>query len=154
VRAEWLNDSVALWQRQDEEPYLFYDSSTAAIPTSPLVSEQQISSDPEPDADDWDVDPAELKAKVALEESATGSSGGGGGGGVGALDLNEIDWNDINDEVDAAMMESDDESVDERSERSTGMKSEDEFADEGSLASTRCVVISLSRIFLSGRVVI
>jgi RNA polymerase II subunit A-like phosphatase len=101
-----------------------------------MISEHQISSDPEPDADDWDLDPAELKARIAQEETEAGT---GGEGAVGALHLEEIDWNDINDEVEAAMMESDDESVDVRSERSTGMKSEDEFTDEGSIDSTRCV---------------
>ncbi|KXN90103.1 RNA polymerase II subunit A C-terminal domain phosphatase [Leucoagaricus sp. SymC.cos] len=132
VRPEWLNDSVALWGRQDEEPYLFYDSSATTVSASPLISDHQISSDPEPDADDWDLDPVELKARVAQEESEAGSRGGA----VGALHLEEIDWNDINDEVEAAMMESDDESIDERSERSTGMRSEDEFTDEGSLGGT------------------
>jgi len=48
--------------------------------------------------------------------------------------LEEINWNDINDEVEAAMMESDDESVDDRSER--GARSEDEFTDEASVNST------------------
>ncbi|KAJ3559573.1 hypothetical protein NP233_g11231 [Leucocoprinus birnbaumii] len=133
VRPEWLNDSVALWRRQDEEPYLFYDSASTAISTSPLISDHQISSDPEPDADDWDLDPMELKAKVTQE---TTEAGGSGTGAVGALHLEEIDWNDINDEVEAAMMESDDESVDERSERGTSMRSDDEFTDEGSVAST------------------
>lgn len=125
MRPEWFNDSIALWRRQDETPYLFYDPPTAAASTSPLISDHQISSDPEPDADDWDLDPTELKSRVAEE-------GGESGASVGALHLEEINWNDINDEVEAAMMESDDESLDGRSERSTGMRSEDDFTDEGS----------------------
>ncbi|KAF9453897.1 hypothetical protein P691DRAFT_791077 [Macrolepiota fuliginosa MF-IS2] len=126
VRPEWFNDSIALWQRQEETPYLFYEPPTAAASTSPLISDHQISSDPEPDADDWDYDPAEFKTQQVAEQQ------GGNSGAVGALHLEEINWNDINDEVEAAMMESDDESVDERS---TGMKSEDEFTDEGSASS-------------------
>lgn len=122
VRPEWFNDSIALWQRQDETPYLFYDSPTAATSTSPLISDHQISSDPEPDADDWDLDPADLKAQIG--------EGEGGNKSGDALHLEEINWNDINDEVEAAMMESDDESVDDKSER--GARSEDEFTDEAS----------------------
>ena len=128
VRVEWFNDCIALWKRQDEELYLFYESSLAGGSNSPPVSDHQISSDPEPDADDWDVEPVELQAKVAGED---GEMGEGGGGAVGALHLEEIDWNDINDEVEAAMMESDDESVDER------MKSEDELTDESSVGGAR-----------------
>jgi len=52
-------------------------------------------------------------------------------GAVGALHLEEIDWNVINDEVEAAMMESDDESADER------MKSDDELTDESSVGGAR-----------------
>lgn len=122
VRPEWFNDSIALWQRQDETPYLFYDSPTTATSTSPLISDHQISSDPEPDADDWDLDPADLKAQIG--------EGEGGNKSGDALHLEEINWNDINDEVEAAMMESDDESVDDKSER--GARSEDEFTDEAS----------------------
>lgn len=122
VRAEWFNDSIALWRRQDEEPYLFYASN------SPPASDHPISSDPEPDADDWDLEPVELKAKATQEEA---EMEGSGSRALGALHLEEIDWNDINDEVEAAMMESDDESVDER------MKSDDELTDESSVASAR-----------------
>lgn len=136
VRPEWFNDSIALWQRQDETPYLFYDPLNAATSTSPLISDHQISSDPEPDADDWDLDPAELKAQVVQEGENSMS-----GRAVGALHLEEIDWNDINDEVEAAMMESDDESADGKSEQSTGVKSEDEFTDEASVSSRYIVSV-------------
>lgn len=95
-----------------------------------MISEHQISSDPEPDADDWDVDPAELKAQVEHEGDRKTSGG--------ALHLEEIDWNDINDEVEAAMMESDDESADGRS---MGMKSEEESTDEVSVADRYVVMI-------------
>ncbi|OBZ79019.1 RNA polymerase II subunit A C-terminal domain phosphatase [Grifola frondosa] len=73
----WFTDSVALWQHQDETPYLMDPEPLARAPlASPPSDPYQISSDPEPDADDWD----------------------------------EVDWNAINDEVEAAMNESDDES--------------------------------------------
>jgi len=128
VRVEWFNDCIALWKRQDEELYLFYESSLAGGSNSPPVSDHQISSDPEPDADDWDLEPVELEAKVAREDAEMGE---GSSGAAGALHLEEIDWNDINDEVEAAMMESDDESVDGR------MKSEDELTDESSVGGAR-----------------
>lgn len=122
VRLEWFNDCIALWKRQDEELYLFYEASLAGASNSPPVSDHQISSDPEPDADDWDLEP------VAGEDVEMGE---GSSGAVGALHLEEIDWNDINDEVEAAMMESDDESADER------MKSDDELTDESSVGGAR-----------------
>lgn len=85
----WFTDSIALWRRQDETPYLLDDPSAVAPSSSPILDPHQISSDPEPDADDWDVEPAPA--------------------GNTSLELNDIDWNDINDEVEAAMNESDDE---------------------------------------------
>ncbi|KIJ65044.1 hypothetical protein HYDPIDRAFT_27775 [Hydnomerulius pinastri MD-312] len=104
----WFTDSIALWRRQDETPYLL-DDPTAHAP-SPNLDPHQISSDPEPDADDWDVEPAPA--------------------GNPALELDDIDWNDINDEVEAAMNESDDDD-DARSERSSvrsAMASDDDDA--------------------------
>ncbi|KAF7784248.1 hypothetical protein Agabi119p4_413 [Agaricus bisporus var. burnettii] len=89
VRPEWFNDSIALWHRQDETPYLFYDPSNAATSTSPLISEHQIS------------------LKLNMKE--------------------------IGKPVEAAMMESDDESADGRS---MGMKSEEESTDEVSVADS------------------
>ncbi len=103
---------------------MFYDSPVTATSTSPLISDHQISSDPEPDADDWDLDPAEFKAQI--EEA----QGGGHGASGDALHLEEINWYDFNVHVEAAILEIDDESVDGRSER--GVRSEDEFTDEAS----------------------
>lgn len=101
----WFTDSVALWARQAEAPYLLDDPAPVALltSTSPVVEAHQISSDPEPDNDDWDEEP---------RPPATSE-----------FDLGGVDWNDVNDEVDAAMNESDDEeevddSKSERSERS------------------------------------
>ena len=46
-----------------------------------------------------------------------------------ALELGEIDWNEVNDEVEAAMNESDDEDVRSENGRS-GNVSEDDWTDE------------------------
>lgn len=118
----WFTDSVALWRRQDETPYFLDDPSlTIAQPTSssPTIDSHQISSDPEPDNDDWDVEP------TAKADEASG------------LNLAEIDWNDVNDEVDAAMNESDDDD-DSKSDRS-GMKSANVSDEEGSEGSQSAI---------------
>ncbi|KAI0347959.1 hypothetical protein BDW22DRAFT_1350081 [Trametopsis cervina] len=111
----WFTDSIALWQRQSETPYLI-DPEVAVVvgPASPPSDPHQISSDPEPDADDWDYD------RAAPDRS---------------LELDEVDWNEINDEVEAAMNESDDDDDegDARSEKSgtkSGNVSEDDLTDE------------------------
>lgn len=115
-----------------------------ASPPSPSDA-HQISSDPEPDADDWDDDrrnnsannlvqasPGRSGGSAAAEAEAGGGEGGStgleGGGGIGtsstgtpgsstgggeregqSLKLDEVDWDEINDEVEAAMNESDDD---------------------------------------------
>jgi RNA polymerase II subunit A-like phosphatase len=113
----WFTDSVALWQHQDETHYFLDEPSTSTAPlpapeSSPTTSSQQISSEPEPDTDEWDAEPGEPP---------------------GTLELNDINWNDINDEVEAAMNESDDE--EEATSKKGAIASEDEWTDE----SIRCV---------------
>lgn len=111
----WFTESTARWRHQDETPYLLDDPPVAGPSSSPTLDPHQISSDPEPDADDWDE-----AAKAA-------------GADPTSFELDEIDWNDINDEVDAAMNESDDD--DGRSERSgmrSGNVSDDDWTDETS----------------------
>lgn len=112
----WFTDSIALWHRQDETPYLLDDPSAAAPSSSPILDPHQISSDPEPDADDWDVEPAPA--------------------GNTSLELDDIDWNDINDEVEAAMNESDDEddAMSDRSSVKGGLLSDN---DDAMLDDTR-----------------
>lgn len=88
-------------------------------PASPSDA-HQISSDPEPDADDWDED--------ARRGAAAGAGAGGAGEADKRLELDEVDWNAINDEVEAAMNESDDE--DGKSEKS--VRFENGSDDEGS----------------------
>ena len=112
----WFTDSIALWRRQDEKPYLLDDPPLPGSCVSPTTDAQQLSSDLDIDSDDWDQDPADVKE-------------------AGALELGDINWDDINDEVEAAMNESDDEFDDAKSDRSgrSGMRSgnvsEEEFTD-------------------------
>jgi RNA polymerase II subunit A-like phosphatase len=105
----WFTDCITLWHHQDETPYLLDDPHLAGPSSSPTTDSQQISSDPDPDGDDWDQDPGDGKETAALE-------------------LGEINWDDINDEVEAAMRESDDDD-DTRSDKS-GTRSEDDWTDE------------------------
>ncbi|KAF8560165.1 hypothetical protein OG21DRAFT_1480001 [Imleria badia] len=108
----WFTDSIALWRRQAETPYLLEDPTRHAPSLSPNIDPHPISSDPEPDADDWDVEP-----------TPSGNT---------AFELADIDWNDINDEVEAAMNESDDEEdlKSERSVRSAMASEDDGMTDE------------------------
>jgi RNA polymerase II subunit A C-terminal domain phosphatase len=116
VWLSWFTDSIALWHRQDETPYLLDDPSLcpAQPGSSPTTDSYAIPSDPEPDNGDWDED-----------TSAVGKATGGQ-----EFDLGGIDWNDVNDEVDAAMNESDDDD-DSKSDKS-GMRSQNASDDEGS----------------------
>jgi RNA polymerase II subunit A-like phosphatase len=118
----WLTDSIALWQKRPEVTYLLDE---------PVVAEQSTtsthpSSDLDIDDDDWDLESAPTSGGVSL-----GVNPGS------AFHADEINWNDINDEVEAAMMESDDEEDAEdvksvKSDRSirSGNVSEDEWSDE------------------------
>lgn len=114
----WFTDCINQWRRQDETPYLIDPETMAHTvgPASPPSDVHQISSDPEPDADDWDYDNRE-------------------GGPEGGLGLDEVDWSAANDEVEAAMNESDDDDdddgggADDASEKSA-MRSDDEWTDE------------------------
>ncbi len=130
----WFSDSVALWQRQDEKPYLLDDlpvmhppPASGQSPSSPTTaariaidgssSDNQHSSQLDLDSDDWDQDIPEKKE-------------------TGTLELGSINWDDINDEVEAAMNESDDgydddDRGDARSERSYGMQSAEVSEEEG-----------------------
>ncbi len=120
VWARWLNDSLALWERQDEGPYLLEPepsggASGSGALASPPSDSQQISSDPDPDADDWDGHLDIGRRGRAL--GALGVEGPRGGGEDGEeLELDEVDWDAINNEVDAAMNESDDDGDDEEGE--------------------------------------
>ena len=136
VWLNWLTDSLALWHKQDETPYLLHpppgadgEEGAAAAVASPPSDAHQISSDPDPDADDWDE---LLVADSSRAGEGSGDGGGGGdGGGAGAegegralgplgvegppdeeeerIVLDGVDWATTNDEVEEAMYESDDE---------------------------------------------
>ncbi|KAI0778754.1 hypothetical protein BD413DRAFT_660951 [Trametes elegans] len=143
----WFTDSIALWHRQDETPYLLDpeprpeggDGADARL-ASPPSDPHQISSDPEPDADDWDElgDSSGSAASRAIgplgaegPPARAGGAGGTGEAGVGSgeegLALDEVDWDEINDEVEAAMNESDDDG--ENASVRSGV-SEDDWTDE------------------------
>lgn len=110
VWVSWFNDSIGLWARQDETPYLLDpDPLTHTSAASPPSDAHQISSDPEPDADDWDEE-----RLVAPEQKDEG------------LALDEVNWDEVNDEVEAAMNESDDDGASSRGGTPSGNVSEDE----------------------------
>lgn len=101
----WFTDSIALWSRQDEKPYFLDDPPTATTSSNPPMDNQHSGYIESED----DQEPSETKEP-------------------GRLELAAINWDDINDEVEAAMLESDDED-DMKSERS-GMRSENVSEDE------------------------
>lgn len=139
------------------------DSVAVGTPTSP----HQISSDPEPDADDWDDDGRAGPDKEGLEGAGAGTGlsggvsmgivrsegekgeGGDGKGGKEGLALDEMIWDDMNDEVEAAMNESDDDESVRTGGRSENV-SEDDWTDESN-SVIRCVSLSsyLPRFYLS-----
>lgn len=152
----WFTDSIALWARQDESAYLIDPEPVPppAVSGAAAGASAEISSDPEPDADDWDNDndgeSRSASASVSASASASGSRAGGkvGEGEEGrSLVLDEVDWDEINDEVDAAMNESDDDDGDGRSTRSarSGMRSGNVSEEEGWTDESNSVVRSVSR---------
>lgn len=89
-------------------------------PSSDQQDQHQISSDPEPDADDWD-DETRRANKAAAAPANDGED----------LELDEIDWDEINNEVEAAMNESDDDEGESVKGTRSGQASEDEnWTDE------------------------
>ncbi|KAJ8514480.1 hypothetical protein ONZ45_g7970 [Pleurotus djamor] len=122
VWVSWFTDSVALWRHQDETPYLLDEPPVTGPSSSPPTDAVDISSDHDPDGDDWDVqNPA--------------------GAGAPSLEFDAIDWDDINDEVEAAMNESDDDEDgdDAKSDRSatrSEMMSDDEAGSTVSVNGT------------------
>jgi RNA polymerase II subunit A-like phosphatase len=129
----WFSDSVAFWQRQDETPYLLDPSHPhlsqgprpdASMAHAGIGTEGGIRGtehDLDADEEDWDQDPPEIKE-------------------TGTLELDSINWDDINDEVEAAMNESEDEDGDAKSERSYGIQSghvsEEEWTDGNSVSGS------------------
>jgi RNA polymerase II subunit A-like phosphatase len=109
VRVAWFTDCIALWQRQDEAAYLL-DDAPAGPAADPL--QVPVTADEVADEEGWDS---------------------GEAGGNHDLAIAAINWDDINDEVDAAMNESDDEEEEGRSEKSDrSAMSEEEWSDDAS----------------------
>jgi RNA polymerase II subunit A-like phosphatase len=113
VWAAWFYESINKWERQDETPYLLDGPASAddTAASSPVAGADQISSDPEPDADDWDVEP---KAPAVV-------------------DLSEVSWEDVNAELEEFLAEGDSDSDDE------DMESVRATEDETASAGGRCV---------------
>lgn len=142
VWLSWFTDSVALWERQDETPYLIDPEPAVANvgPASPPSDPNQISSDPEPDTDDWDDVDDNRPASVEGEAGGRGEEDGEG------VALDEVDWDAVNDEVEAAMNESDDEdgrSMKSGRSRSVGGRGSDEEGTDESNSVVRLVFVSI-----------
>ncbi|KAJ7231472.1 hypothetical protein B0H12DRAFT_1146513 [Mycena haematopus] len=109
----WFTDCIALWHRQDEAAYLLDDAPAVHVGAdNPLPA--SAAAEEEVDDEEWD-----------------GAAHGEGANSELAFDA--INWNDINDEVDAAMNESDEEE-DEGDARSA--VSEEDWADDASSVQT------------------
>ncbi|KAI0319033.1 hypothetical protein OF83DRAFT_1241216 [Amylostereum chailletii] len=122
----WFTDSIARWERQDEGPYLLEGArgsgegagegeETASASPSPVLETQQISSDPEPDADDWDVD----RERGGKE----GKEGTEGEGGV-PVKLDEVSWEDANAELEAFLAEGDSDDEEDMDDARSSAESE------------------------------
>ncbi|TFY63298.1 hypothetical protein EVG20_g6374, partial [Dentipellis fragilis] len=150
----WFTDSVARWARQDEGPYLMVPESSEArgrdtASPSPALEPQQISSDPEPDADDWDFE-GDGDEDDETGVSTAGAAEGEGEGEQAAELVDEVDWALLNDEVDAAMNESDSEDEGEGGNedvREVRMGEGDEWSDESNsiISSTNSTPKSTKR---------
>jgi RNA polymerase II subunit A-like phosphatase len=112
----WFTDSIARWERQDETPYLMDEPrslsatapDTASSPAPPDA--QQISSDPEPDADDWDVEPGSRKGDSEAAAPGVAAAQGNGTADDELDDLKRISeesrnlelslsWEDVDEEL-------------------------------------------------------
>ncbi|KAF7302491.1 RNA polymerase II subunit A C-terminal domain phosphatase [Mycena chlorophos] len=118
IRAEWFADCLNLLARQDETLYpLEGMRTTMGTKAAPASSASPASSSTAKSSDDdegWDEPPAP----------------------GGSLKLEAINWDDINDEVDAAMNESDDDEEDEAGMGTgAGAMSEDEWSERDDVSS-------------------
>ncbi|KAI0026888.1 hypothetical protein K488DRAFT_64041 [Vararia minispora EC-137] len=109
VWLQWFTESIAKWERQDETPYLIDGPASApdTAASSPIMGADQISSDPEPDADDWDTG-------VVAEP-------------VASVDLSEVAWDDVNAELEEFLAEGD---SDDDDEDMVSVKGNEENTDE------------------------
>ncbi|KAF8260723.1 hypothetical protein EI94DRAFT_1747641 [Lactarius quietus] len=142
----WFTDSIARWERLDETPYLMDEPrssnvnapDTASSPAPPDA--HQISSDPEPDADDWDVEPGSRKG--SSEEAAKGVAPEEGGSGEDELDdlkrISEesrnlelsLSWEDVDEELREFLESGDEDDEDDEDEPIGGEGSNDTTRDK------------------------
>lgn len=136
----WFTDSIARWERQAETPYLMDEprSSSATAPdtaSSPAPPDaQQISSDPEPDADDWDVEPGSRKGDSGAVASGVVAAARGDRGTVGEDELDDLkrieeqsrnlelslSWEDVDEELREFLASGDEEDEDSDEEDGDG----------------------------------
>ncbi|TDL28166.1 hypothetical protein BD410DRAFT_870451 [Rickenella mellea] len=123
----WFTDSLAKWERQDERVYLLDEPTSVnpqtALAVSPPSDPTNISTDTDPEGpvDDEDVEILETVRDDPTPQAENEEIASDG------FDPGEVDWQRIHDEVEAAMMESDEE--EERSSesgRTSGNASEDD----------------------------
>ncbi|KAI0304581.1 hypothetical protein BC826DRAFT_1836 [Russula brevipes] len=138
----WFTDSIARWDRQDETPYLMDEPrslsatapDTASSPAPPDA--QQISSDPEPDADDWDVEPGSRKGGSGTAAPPVAAQGDGKADVDELDDLKRIEeqsrnlelslsWEDVDEELREFLASGDDDDDDDDDE------DDDEDGEEG-----------------------
>ncbi len=117
---------------------------TASSPAPPDA--QQISSDPEPDADDWDVEPRTRKG-----DSGTVTSGVAAQGDGGAIDEDELDdlkrieeqsrnlelslsWEDVDEELREFLASGDDEDENEDDEEDDDGDGDDAASSKGGVS--------------------
>lgn len=124
---QWFQDSVARWKRQDERLYLVDDEPRSTTPqpestSSPPSDPNAISTDTEPEelvgdveAEAGEIDEDELSELSKSQGDASGVPIGVTDLTPEGIDLGDVDWQNVNDEVEAAMMESDSEEDDRRS---------------------------------------
>jgi RNA polymerase II subunit A C-terminal domain phosphatase len=123
---------------------------TASSPAPPDA--QQISSDPEPDADDWDVEPGSRKGDSGTVASGVATPATPGGGGT--IDEDELDdlkrieeqsrnlelslsWEDVDEELREFLASGDEEDEEEDEEDGDGDGDGDDVASSKGSVSRR-----------------
>ena len=143
VWIQWFTDSIAQWHRQDESRYLLDEEQAHqdVVASSPPSDPNAVSSDTDPEAlvgdgDDDDTEDAFDEVQIPNGSQPTPVQGEHEGRNSappeGELNLNEVDWQDVNDEVEAAMAESDseDETGSVGGSARSSVVSEDDYMDE------------------------
>lgn len=145
VWLSWFTDSIARWRRQEERLYQLdeFSVSNSSAPTvsSPPSDPTAISSDTDPEGtiDDQDADSLERESKEDIPISAEMTD-------VNAenFDMGGVDWQNVHDEVEAAMMESD---SDEEQSTASGRTSGNVSDEEGSETEETSIVMGYEALF-------